>query len=94
MTVLKEVVQTFQAEHGRTPTFWLDKSCIDQTSIQDGLRVLPINIMAAAQVLVLCGETYCTRLWCVWELYVVFMFSKNDIMDKVVVHGLSDMVDL
>jgi hypothetical protein len=27
-------------------------------------------------MLVLCGPTYCTRLWCVWELYTLFAFSQ------------------
>ena len=28
--------------------------------------------------LVLCGETYATRLWCVWELFVLFAFTSRD----------------
>ena len=43
----------------------LDKVCIDQSKIIDGLKVLPINIAACNKVLVLCGDTYPRRLWCV-----------------------------
>ena len=29
--------------HGRYPTFWVDKFCIDQAELADGLRLLPVN---------------------------------------------------
>jgi hypothetical protein len=50
----------------------------DQTDLTSSLRVLPVNIQACEKVLVLCGETYCNRLWCVWELYVVFVFAPKE----------------
>ena len=34
-----------QAAYGASPIFWLDKACIDQENLRDGLRALPINIM-------------------------------------------------
>jgi hypothetical protein len=37
--------------------------------------VLPVNVQACHSVLALCGESYCTRLWCIWELYTVFAFA-------------------
>ena len=43
---LCEVVKRFRQAHGRDPTFWLDKVCIDQSDIGAGLKVLPINIRA------------------------------------------------
>lgn len=67
----------FRAEHGRDPTLWIDKVCIDQSRITDGLRMLPVNIMACEQVLVLYGPTYAKRLWCVLELFCVFAFSPD-----------------
>ena len=30
--------------NGRYPTFWVDKFCIDQRELADGLRVLPVNV--------------------------------------------------
>eukprot|EP00929_Paragymnodinium_shiwhaense_P080721 TRINITY_DN4210_c1_g4_i1.p1 TRINITY_DN4210_c1_g4~~TRINITY_DN4210_c1_g4_i1.p1 ORF type:complete len:988 (-),score=43.83 TRINITY_DN4210_c1_g4_i1:395-3358(-) len=75
---LNEVVAEFERQHQRTPTFWLDKVCINQRRIADGLRVLPVNVMACQQVLVLCGATYPERLWCIWEICVVFSFAPPE----------------
>ena len=50
--------EEFVARNGRSPTFWLDKTCIDQDNIGDGLKVLPVNVMACRKMLVLCGSTY------------------------------------
>jgi len=60
------------------PTFWLDKVCIDQSNIADGLRVLPVNVMACNRVMVLCGHTYQHRLWCIWELFTLLAFARLD----------------
>lgn len=70
-------VKVFARCHGREPTFWLDKVCIDQTRVADGLRVLPVNVMACAKMLVLLGPTYPTRLWCVWELFTLLAFNQD-----------------
>eukprot|EP00929_Paragymnodinium_shiwhaense_P087190 TRINITY_DN47462_c0_g1_i1.p1 TRINITY_DN47462_c0_g1~~TRINITY_DN47462_c0_g1_i1.p1 ORF type:complete len:990 (-),score=78.16 TRINITY_DN47462_c0_g1_i1:56-3025(-) len=75
---LEEVAVDFERRQGRSPTFWLDKVCIDQRHIADGLKVLPVNVMACRQVLVLCGDTYPDRLWCIWELCVVFSFTSPE----------------
>lgn len=58
---LEVFTEGFVAEHGRKPTFWFDKCCIDQNAISDGLKVLPVNIVACKRVLVLCGPTYINR---------------------------------
>jgi hypothetical protein len=68
----------FLQKRNRHPTFWLDKVCIDQDAIADGLRALPINVMACRKVLVVCGPTYPTRLWCAWELCTLFSFRDAD----------------
>ena len=34
--------------------------------------------MACNSMLVLCGDTYATRLWCVWELFSLFAFSSKN----------------
>ena len=62
---LQNLAAEFKRVHRREPTFWFDKVCIDQNRITDGLKVLPINIMACSKMLVLCGQTYPNRLWCV-----------------------------
>merc|ERR1712157_307902 len=87
--VLKNVVAEFRSSKNREPTFWLDKVCINQSDIKDGLKVLPVNVMACNAVLVLCGETYPTRLWCIWELYTLFSFAKADkALDRIVFRTL------
>ena len=48
--------------------------CIDQENIADGLRLLPVNVMACRRMLVLFGPTYPSRLWCVWELFTLCSF--------------------
>lgn len=70
-----QIVDEFEAENGRLPTFWLDKVCIDQSNISDALRCLPVFEMACQKLLVLNGQTYTTRLWCVWELYTFFAIN-------------------
>jgi len=74
---LEGVVDRFKRKHGRFPTLWIDKCCIDQENITDGLKVLPINVMECRQMLVLCGPTYAERLWCVWELFTLFAFASK-----------------
>ena len=63
IAMLSNLANNFQREKGRFPTFWLDKVCIDQNKIKDGLKVLPINVMACKKMLVLAGPTYPKRLW-------------------------------
>lgn len=76
---LSELAEQFKAAHQRYPTFWFDKVCIDQTKISDGLKVLPVNVMACSKMLVLCGQTYLTRLWCAWELCTLFSFMEEQV---------------
>ena len=73
---LENVAATFFKLHDRYPTFWLDKVCIDQENIVDGLKVLPVNVMACKHMLVLCGPTYSERLWCAWELCTMLSFMS------------------
>ena len=47
---------------------------------------MPINVMACSKVLVLPGDTYTSRLWCMWELCTLFSFtSMKQALDSVVV---------
>jgi len=87
---LSYVAEEFYVRQGRHPTFWVDKFCIDQTSVEDGLRVLPVNVMACSKVLVLCGNTYPSRLWCAWELCVLLSFmSLQTALTRLVVFPFS-----
>jgi len=88
---LTEFVNDFIHKYGREPTFWLDKVCIDQDNIGDGLKVLPVNVMACKRMLVLCGPSYPTRLWCAWELFTLFSFqAHNAALRRVVLISLSE----
>jgi hypothetical protein len=75
---MEAVAASFLQNYGRYPTLWLDKVCIDQDRITDGLKVLPINVTASHRMLVLCGASYASRLWCVWELFTLCAFSSTD----------------
>mmetsp|Transcript_2432 Transcript_2432/g.4491 ORF Transcript_2432/g.4491 Transcript_2432/m.4491 type:complete len:735 (-) Transcript_2432:51-2255(-) len=72
---LKEFASDFRRQHKRDPVLWLDNVCIDQSKLADGLRILPINLMACRKLLIVAGSTYASRLWCVWELLVLFAFT-------------------
>jgi hypothetical protein len=71
------VCLSFVLEHGRPPTFWLDKVCVDQSQIARNLRCLPVFVTSCDKLLVLYGETYSRRLWCVLELYIHFAMSGS-----------------
>lgn len=58
----------FRAAHGRWPTVWLDKACIDQANLVDDLVCLPVFLAACNELLVLAGPTWSSRLWCIVEL--------------------------
>eukprot|EP00935_MAST-01C_sp_MAST-1C-sp1_P002841 g2841.t1 len=75
----ERVFEEFRREHGREPTVWLDEIVIDQSSLDDWAMVcLPANIMSCNKVMVLCGDTYIDRLWCIWELYTLFALADNE----------------
>jgi hypothetical protein len=58
------VTLLFRQKHGRQPTFWLDKVCIDQQNIERTLRCLPVFEQACNELLILFGDSYASRLWC------------------------------
>ena len=65
---LTEIAEKFYDKNHRYPTFWFDKVCIFQPHLTDGLRLLAINIAQCKKVLILQGDTYISRLWCLWEI--------------------------
>lgn len=77
--VLRQFAEEFRQKHHRYPTFWLDKVCINQEKPGDGLAVLPINIGACRKVLILMSRTYVKRLWCIWELFMLFTFCNKEL---------------
>jgi hypothetical protein len=72
---LMAVTLQFRRKHGRDPTMWLDKVCINQQEIARTLRCLPVFVQSCSKLLILAGDSYVNRLWCVWELYVHFAMA-------------------
>ena len=58
-----------------TCTHTQDKACIDQSNIQQSLACLPVFLAGCQTLLVVAGPTYCSRLWCVMEL---FTFARSE----------------
>eukprot|EP00928_Gymnodinium_smaydae_P032946 TRINITY_DN23740_c0_g2_i1.p1 TRINITY_DN23740_c0_g2~~TRINITY_DN23740_c0_g2_i1.p1 ORF type:complete len:745 (-),score=76.67 TRINITY_DN23740_c0_g2_i1:218-2188(-) len=88
---LRYIAAKFVQEHGREPTFWLDHVCIDQQNIIDGLRTLPVNILSCNKVVVLCGTTYLSRLWCAWEMCTRMSFDPPEVAtSSIIVCPLGD----
>ena len=59
-----------------------DKACIDQSDIEQSLACLPVFLAGCQTLLVVAGPTYCSRLWCVMELftYVHMGGSKGSVV--------------
>merc|ERR1711924_436335 len=75
---LQCLMAEFKREHKRWPTLWLDKVCINQSKITETLRCLPIFLVSCRRMLVLAGETYVTRLWCIWELHMLYAAAGTE----------------
>jgi len=60
---------SFVLQHGREPHVWIDKCCIDQTNIDVDLQCLPIFVSGCSTMVVLAGNTYLSRMWCIVELF-------------------------
>ena len=93
--ILRDFSNQFKLKKGKEPTYWFDKVCIDQSRVNDSdyyaLHVLPVNISSCKQVLVLLGRTYMKRLWCLWELYCLFVFCNKELaLDRVEVKLLHE----
>merc|ERR1712224_527854 len=67
----------FFERHGREPYVWFDKVCINQNDIEQDLRGLPIFLRGCREMVVFCGSTYLSRLWCVVELFA-FVHMAGD----------------
>jgi hypothetical protein len=62
--------EEFRAKTRVAPTLWVDKLCINQLDIASDLECLPVFLAGCNNMLVLSGETYTSRLWCIVELFV------------------------
>ncbi len=76
---LREFSHNHYVAHQEQPTYWFDKVCIDQADPKNALLSLPINIGACEKLLILLGNTYLKRIWCIWELYTIFSFCNKEL---------------
>ena len=57
---------------------WIDKYCLDQKNLTDGLMCLPVFLAGCNSLLVLAGTTYPRRLWCVMELFIFLIMGGSE----------------
>eukprot|EP00929_Paragymnodinium_shiwhaense_P078991 TRINITY_DN41000_c0_g2_i2.p1 TRINITY_DN41000_c0_g2~~TRINITY_DN41000_c0_g2_i2.p1 ORF type:complete len:772 (+),score=32.34 TRINITY_DN41000_c0_g2_i2:68-2317(+) len=74
---LTEWCEAFRLAQGRSPRLWFDKVCIDQADIKSDLECLPIFLAGCKALLVTCGSTYISRLWCCVELFVYMRMNDG-----------------
>lgn len=68
----------FKAENaGTEPTLWIDKYSINQNDIADSLACLPVFLAGCDKLVILCGNTYLERLWCLVEIYVFLQMGRE-----------------
>ena len=59
---------------------WFDKCCIDQTNqkmISVALKCLPLYLQSCNTFMLLAGQSYFDRLWCIWELHLRFALRED-----------------
>jgi len=66
---LEKWAERFESRHGRSPRLWIDKACIDRNDLDASLAYVPIYVSACKVLIVLAGDTYCRRLWCIMEIF-------------------------
>lgn len=87
-------IQKFKYENRRYPTLWFDRVCVSIRTITDGISLLPIHIGACNRMLILMGKTYMGRLWCIWELFMLFTFCNTDLaLERILIICIEDDFD-
>ena len=75
---------------GKEVTLWLDKVCIDQNNIDQSLACLPIFLSGCQTLLIVAGPTYCSRLWCVMEIFTFLRMGGTQ--DRLIVYKIDENV--
>ena len=57
---------------------WIDKYCLDQNNLTEGLMCLPVFLAGCNSLLVLAGATYSRRMWCVMELIIFLVMGGSE----------------
>lgn len=66
----------FAHQNSRPARVWFDRACLDQNAmrseraLEEVLAQLPIFLAGSRQLLVVCGPTWHSRLWCQVELFI------------------------
>mmetsp|Transcript_40389 Transcript_40389/g.98001 ORF Transcript_40389/g.98001 Transcript_40389/m.98001 type:complete len:566 (+) Transcript_40389:81-1778(+) len=76
-SALQKWARDFQSREGHSPMVWLDKACIDQSDISANLACLPIFLSGCRYLVVLAGPTFCSRLWCVLEIFAFLKMGAS-----------------
>jgi len=84
---LQEWQRIFEAENHRTPLVWLDKACLKQDDIARNLQVLPVSLAGCKGLLILLGDSYPSRLWCMMELFIFLAMGGS--MEQITVADLN-----
>jgi len=79
----------FEQTYQRTPQLWLDKTCINQTDIEQDLKCLPIYLAGCNNLLVISGLSYTSRLWCCVELFVYVQVADMDVQKAPIIRTIS-----
>jgi len=74
---MKEWRNVFFTQHGREPVVWFDKCCIDQRNIEADLHCLPVFVKGCSHMVLLCGPSYLSRLWCILDLFIYFLMGGS-----------------
>jgi len=59
----------FVAKNQREPRIWLDRACINQLDPSLDIPLLPIYLAGCKKLVILLGDTYLIRMWCIVELF-------------------------
>lgn len=78
MCAVRKWAAVFRQREHRWPSLWLDKVCVDQTTITQDLQCLPVFLAGCNSILVTSETTYASRLWCALELFVYFSMVTED----------------
>ena len=79
----------FKIATGREPKIWFDRCCVNQQDEQivDSIACLPIYIASCNSFVILYGQSYFHRLWCVMELFSYVFMGGNVASIQIVVRS-------
>jgi hypothetical protein len=57
--------------------------------------VLPLNVVYCKKLLIVLTDSYLERLWCLWELFAVFIFCRKEVgIERIDILALDSNADL